>query len=67
MKCTLLIMALGLTACVSDPKSGNNSSDVTICVISVCNQNHLSGEGDGNEQKSDAGAEVSAEIPIPAP
>lgn len=64
-RCGWLLVLLGLSACVSDPKSGANSADVTICVIAVCNQNHLLGEGDGNDQTSEAEAEVSATVPAP--
>ena len=65
MKWVVILVALGLTACVSDPKNGANSSDVTICVIAVCNQNHQMGKGDGNQQKSEAETDIS--VPVPAP
>ena len=57
-----MLVFLGLSGCVSDPKNGANSADVTICVIAVCNQNHLLGKGDGNEQKSEAEVEASATV-----
>jgi len=60
----VLVLLLSLVACVSDPTSGNNSNDITICVISLCNQNHLAGEGDGNAQTSEAEADIEASVPV---
>ena len=59
-----VFLCLALAGCATDPAKSTSSSDVTVCLISMCTQTHVLGTSDDNEQTSSPDNQVEVS-PIP--